>query len=199
MKVGYVRVSSKDQNEARQMLSMQEYGVDKIYMDKQSGKDFNRPEYQKMVSELKEGDIVILHSLDRLGRDYDGIIEEWHKITKQIKADIKVLDMPLLDTTTNENNLTGKFMADMVLQILSYAAELERRKIKQRQKEGVAIAVAQGKFKNCGRKKMEIDEELFSENFKLFEEGELSKAEFARRLNISRPKLDNLLKERMER
>lgn len=198
MKVGYVRVSSKDQNEARQILSMQEYGVDKIYMDKQSGKDFNRPEYQKMISELKEGDVVILHSLDRLGRNYDGIIEEWHKITKQIKADIKVLDMPLLDTTTTENNLTGKFMADMVLQILSYAAELERRKIKQRQKEGVAIAVAQGKFKNCGRKKMEIDEELFSENLKLFDAGELSKAEFARRMNISRPKLDNLLKERME-
>lgn len=195
MKVGYVRVSSKDQNEARQILSIQEYGVDKIYMDKQSGKDFNRPEYQKMISELKEGDVVILHSLDRLGRNYDGIIEEWHKITKQIKADIKVLDMPLLDTTTTENNLTGKFMADMVLQILSYAAELERRKIKQRQKEGVAIAVAQGKFKNCGRKKMEIDEELFSENLKLFESGELSKAEFARRLNVSRPKLDNLLKE----
>lgn len=198
MKIGYVRVSSKDQNEARQMLSMQEYGVDKIYMDKQSGKDFNRPEYQKMISELKEGDVVILHSLDRLGRNYDGIIEEWHKITKQIKADIKVLDMPLLDTTTAENNLTGKFMADMVLQILSYAAELERRKIKQRQKEGVAIAVAQGKFKNCGRKKMEIDEELFSENLELFEAGEISKAEFARRLNVSRPKLDNLLKERME-
>lgn len=196
MKVGYVRVSSKDQNEARQILSMQEYGVDKIYMDKQSGKDFNRPEYQKMISELKEGDVVILHSLDRLGRNYDGIIEEWHKITKQIKADIKVLDMPLLDTTTTENNLTGKFMADMVLQILSYAAELERRKIKQRQKEGVAIAVAQGKFKNCGRKKMEIDEELFSENLKLFEAEKLSKVEFARRMNVSRPKLDNLLKER---
>lgn len=196
MKIGYIRVSSKDQNEARQMLSMQEYGVDKIYMDKQSGKDFNRPEYQKMVSELKEGDVVILHSLDRLGRNYDGIIEEWHKITKQIKADIKVLDMPLLDTTTTENNLTGKFMADMVLQILSYAAELERRKIKQRQKEGVAIAVAEGKFKNCGRKKMEIDEELLSENLELFEAGEISKAEFARRLNVSRPKLDNLLKER---
>lgn len=196
MKIGYVRVSSKDQNEARQILSMQEYGVDKIYMDKQSGKDFNRPEYQKMISDLKEGDVVILHSLDRLGRNYDGIIEEWHKITKQIKADIKVLDMPLLDTTATENNLTGKFMADMVLQILSYAAELERRKIKQRQKEGVAIAVTQGKFKNCGRKKMEIDEELFSENLKLFEAGELSKAEFARRLNVSRPKLDNLLKER---
>lgn len=194
MKIGYVRVSSKDQNEARQILSMQEYGVDKIYMDKQSGKDFNRPEYQKMVLELKEGDVVILHSLDRLGRDYDGIIEEWHKITKQIKADIKVLDMPLLDTTTTENNLTGKFMADMVLQILSYAAALEREKIRERQAEGVAIAVAQGKFKNCGRKKMEIDEELFSENLKLFEMGELSKAEFARRLNVSRPKLDNLLK-----
>ncbi len=195
MKVGYVRVSSKDQNEARQIVSMQEYGVDKIYMDKQSGKDFNRPEYQKMIAELKEGDIVILHSLDRLGRNYDGIIEEWHKITKQIKADIKVLDMPLLDTTTSGNNLTGKFMADMVLQILSYAAALEREKIRQRQEEGIEIAKREGKFKNCGRKKKEVDETLFEENFKLYKSGELTKAEFARRLGVSRPKLDRMLVE----
>ncbi len=195
MIVGYARVSSKDQNEARQIVSMQEYGVDKIYMDKQSGKDFNRPEYQKMISELKEGDIVILHSLDRLGRNYDGIIEEWHKITKQIKADIKVLDMPLLDTTTNGNNLTGKFMADMVLQILSYAAALEREKIRQRQEEGIEIAKREGKFKNCGRKKKEIEETLFEENLKLYKVGELTKAEFARRLDVSRPKLDRMLAE----
>lgn len=193
MKVGYVRVSSKDQNEARQIESMQEYGVDKIYMDKQSGKDFNRPEYQKMISELKEGDIVILHSLDRLGRNYDAIIEEWHRITKQIKADIKVLDMPLLDTTTKENNLTGKFMADMVLQILSYAAALEREKIKQRQKEGIAIAKREGKYK--GRAKKQVGEELFSENLKKFQSGDISKKQFAENIGVSRPTLDRLLAE----
>lgn len=154
MKIGYVRVSSKDQNEARQIASMKEFGVDKIYMDKQSGKDFNRPEYQKMISELKEGDVVILHSLDRLGRNYDAIIEEWHRITKQIKADIKVLDMPLLDTTASGNDLTGKFVADMVLQILSYVAENERKNIRKRQEEGIAIAKAQGNIKAEQRKNM---------------------------------------------
>lgn len=193
MKVGYVRVSSKDQNEARQIESLQEYGVDKIYMDKQSGKDFNRPEYQKMILELKEGDVVILHSLDRLGRNYDAIIEEWRRITKQIKADIKVLDMPLLDTTTTENNLTGKFMADMVLQILSYAAALEREKIKQRQEEGIAIAKRDGKYK--GRVKKQVDEELFSENLKKFQSGDISKKRFSENIGVSRPTLDRLLAE----
>lgn len=191
MKVGYVRVSSKDQNEARQIASMQEYGVDKIYMDKQSGKDFDRPEYQKMISELGEGDIVILHSLDRLGRNYDCIIEEWHKITKQIKADIKVLDMPLLDTTTTENNLTGKFMADMVLQILSYAAALERENIRKRQEEGIAIAKAQGKYK--GRAKKVYDTELFEQSRRRCEAGEITKKEFAEIMGVSRKTLYNML------
>lgn len=193
MKVGYVRVSSKDQNEARQIESMQEYGVDKIYMDKQSGKDFNRPEYQKMISELKEGDIVILHSLDRLGRNYDAIIEEWHKITKQIKADIKVLDMPLLDTTTTENNLTGKFMADMVLQILSYAAALEREKIRQRQAEGIEIAKREGKYK--GRARIKVDDNLFKELLSQYIGGKLNKVQFATALNVSRPTLNRILEE----
>lgn len=191
MKVGYVRVSSKDQNEARQMLSMQEYGVDKIFMDKQSGKDFNRPEYKKMVSELKEGDVVILHSLDRLGRNYDAIIEEWHRITKQIKADIKVLDMPLLDTTTNGDNLTGKFVADMVLQILSYVAENERNNIRKRQKEGIAIAKTQGKYK--GRAKKEYDKDLFKQTKRRCEAGEITKKEFAEIMGVSRKTLYNML------
>lgn len=191
MKVGYVRVSSKDQNEARQIASMKEYGVDKIYMDKQSGKDFDRPEYQKMISELDEGDIVILHSLDRLGRNYDCIIEEWHRITKQIKADIKVLDMPLLDTTTTENNLTGKFMADMVLQILSYAAALERENIRKRQEEGIAIAKAQGKYK--GRSKNEYDKELFKQSMCRCEAGEITKKEVAEIMGVSRKTLYNMI------
>lgn len=193
MKVGYVRVSSKDQNEARQMLSMQEYGVDKIYMDKQSGKDFNRPEYQKMISELKEGDVVILHSLDRLGRNYDAIIEEWHRITKQIKADIKVLDMPLLDTTTNGDNLTGKFVADMVLQILSYVAENERNNIRKRQKEGIAIAKTQGKYK--GRAKKEYDKELFEQTKRRCDAGEITKKEFSEIMGVSRKTLYSMLAE----
>lgn len=193
MKVGYVRVSSKDQNEARQIASMQEYGVDKIYIDKQSGKDFNRPEYQKMISELKEGDIVILHSLDRLGRNYDAIIEEWHRITKQIKADIKVLDMPLLDTTSNGNDLTGKFVADMVLQILSYVAENERKNIRKRQEEGIAIAKAQGKYK--GRAKKAYDTELFEQSKCRCDAGEITKKQFAEIMGVSRKTLYNMLAE----
>lgn len=192
MKYGYVRVSTKEQNETRQILSMQEQGVDKIFMDKQSGKDFNRPEYQKMISGLKEGDVVVLHSLDRLGRNYDMIIEEWHRITKQIKADIIVLDMPLLDTTARGNDLTGKFVADMVLQILSYVAANERDNIRKRQTEGIAIAKSQGKYK--GRSEKVVDKALFDDNLKLYQNGTITKQKFAENLNLSRPTLDKMLK-----
>jgi DNA invertase Pin-like site-specific DNA recombinase len=193
MKIGYVRVSSKEQNEGRQINSMENEKVDKIYMDKQSGKDFEREGYQKMLSELKEGDVVILHSLDRLGRNYDAIIEEWHKITEEIKADIKVLDMPLLDTTASTNDLTGKFISNMVLQTLAYAAALERNNIRKRQAEGIAIAKAQGKFK--GRVKKTIDKELFDINYKRFKDGEITKVQFAKELDVSRPTLDKMLKD----
>lgn len=193
MKVGYARVSSKDQNEARQIASMKENGVEKIYMDKQSGKDFERPQYQKMISELKEGDIVILHSLDRLGRNYDCIIEEWHRITKDIKADIIVLDMPLLNTTTTGNDLTGKFVADMVLQILSYVAANERENIRKRQAEGIAIAKELGKYK--GRKKNTYDKKLFEDTRKRCEAGEVTKTQFAEIMGVSRKTLYNMLAE----
>lgn len=193
MKIGYVRVSTKDQNEARQISSMRENGVEKIFIDKQSGKDFERPEYQKMISELKEGDIVVLHSLDRLGRNYDAIIDEWHRITKQIKADIIVLDMPLLDTTARGNDLTGKFVADMVLQILSYVAANERENIRKRQSEGIAIAKAQGKYK--GSSKKEVDKVLFDDNMKLYASGKITKAKFAENIGVSRPTLNRILKE----
>ena len=192
MRIGYVRVSTKEQNEARQISSMEESGVEKIYIDKQSGKDFNRPEYQRMISELKKGDVVVLHSLDRLGRNYDEIIKEWSKITKEIEADIIVLDMPLLNTTISQNDLTGRFMADLVLQILSYVSETERQNIKKRQAEGIAIAKAEGKYK--GRTKKEIDMELFNENKKLFDSGKLTKVEFASIMGVSRPTLDKLLR-----
>lgn len=191
MKVGYVRVSTKEQNEARQIQSMTDAGVDKIYMDKQSGKDFDRPEYQKMIAELKEGDILVLHSLDRLGRNYDCIIEEWHRITKTIKADIIVLDMPLLDTTANGNDLTGTFIADMVLQILSYVATAERENIRKRQAEGIAIAKAEGKYK--GRQPKKIDEILWNVNYERYQKGELTKRQFANNIGVSRVTLDKLL------
>ena len=192
MRIGYVRVSTKEQNEARQISSMEESGVEKIYIDKQSGKDFNRPEYQRMISELKKGDVVVLHSLDRLGRNYDEIIKEWRKITKEIEADIIVLDMPLLNTTISQNDLTGRFMADLVLQILSYVSETERQNIKKRQAEGIAIAKAEGKYK--GRAKKEIDMDIFNENKKLFKAGKITKIQFAEELGVSRPTLDKLLK-----
>ena len=198
MKIGYARVSSKEQNLARQIEALKTAGCKKIYTDKISGKNFDRPEYQKMISELASNDVLIILSIDRLGRNYDEIMAEWRKITKEIKADVKVLDMPLLDTTVGRTgDLTDTFIADLVLQILSYVANLEREHIRERQREGIEIAKREGKFKNCGRKKMEIDEELFSENLKLFEVGRISKSEFARRMNISRPKLDNLLRERL--
>lgn len=193
MKVGYIRVSSKDQNEARQIPTMEGFGVDKIYMDKQSGKDFNREEYQKMISELKEGDVVIFHSLDRLGRNYDEITEEWRKITREIKADIIIADMPLLDTTKRGNDLTGKFIADVVLQVLSYVAANERENIRKRQAEGIAIAKAQGKYK--GRAKKEVDRELFDDLLSQYVSGKLNKIQFAEMLSVSRPTLNRILKE----
>lgn len=190
MKIGYARVSTVDQNEARQMEALREEGVDRIYMDKKSGKDFNRPEYQKMIASLKRGDVLVVHSIDRLGRNYDEITEEWRKITKEIGADIIVQDMPLLDTTRNRD-LTGKLIADIVLQVFSYVAQRERESIRQRQKEGIAIAKAQGKYK--GRAKKEINKELF-ENTKIrWQNGEITKVQFAEIMGISRGTLYKML------
>ncbi|MES5943931.1 recombinase family protein, partial [Bacillus cereus group sp. MG4] len=133
-KFGYVRVSSKEQNEIRQKESMLEQGIAErdIYTDKQSGKDFNREMYQTLKNQLRAGDILYIHSLDRFGRNKDEIEKEWKEITKDIKADIVVLDMPLLDTTKHKDDM-GSFVSDLVLQILSWMAEEERKKIKQRQ------------------------------------------------------------------
>ena len=130
---GYVRVSTKDQNEARQMIAMQEFGIDEkhIFLDKQSGKDFNRPKYQKLIRKLKKGDTLVIKSIDRLGRNYDEIIEQWRIITKEKEAAIVVLDMPLLDTQQGRD-LTGTLIADIVLQLLSYVAQTEREFIKRR-------------------------------------------------------------------
>lgn len=190
MKVGYVRVSTVDQNEIRQIEAMKNDGIEKIYMDKQSGKDFNRPEYKKMISELRQGDILVIHSIDRLGRNYEEILDQWRMITKKIKADIIVQDMPLLNTTQT-NDLTGTLIADIVLQLLSYVAQRERENIRQRQKEGIAIAKTQGKYK--GRKTKQIDTNLFNTNKALWEEGKITKSQFAKNMGVSRPTLDKLI------
>lgn len=138
---GYARVSSKEQNEERQLVAFKEYGIDErdIYIDKQSGKDFNRENYITLKHILRENDLLVIKSIDRLGRNYSQIIDEWQDITKNIKADIVVIDMPLLDTRKNKD-LLGTFISDLVLQILSYVAEQERTFIKQRQKEGITNA-----------------------------------------------------------
>ena len=145
MTYGYVRVSSKDQNEARQVISMQEAEIDKsrIYIDKQSGKDFERPAYRKLMKKLKRGDVLFIKSIDRLGRNYTEILDQWRIITREKEADIVVMDMPLLDTR-KDHDLTGILIADIVLQLLSYVAETERHFIRQRQAEGIAAAKARG-------------------------------------------------------
>ncbi len=181
---GYVRVSSKDQNEARQYIALEEQGVleKNIYTDKQSGKNFERPAYQKLLKKLKQGDLLIIKSIDRLGRNYDEILKQWRIITKEIGADVLVIDMPLLDTRVQNRDLTGTFIADLVLQILSYVAQTERENIKQRQAEGIAAAKERGvKF---GRKKVELPEN-FEEVCELYEDGKLTVRAAAEQLKMT--------------
>ena len=156
---GYARVSSIDQNLDRQLEALKIFNCDVIYADKMSGKDLNREEYQKLKTVLKSGDLLYIKSIDRLGRNYDMIIDECRDITHNIGADIVVLDMPLLDTRDKEKGLTGKFISDLVLQILSYVAETERNNIKQRQAEGIKIAKQKGV--HMGRPKYEIPNNFF--------------------------------------
>lgn len=181
---GYVRVSSKDQCEARQVLALREFKVPEhnIYMDKMSGKDFNRPQYIRMVRKLKAGDVLVVKSIDRLGRNYEEILEQWRMLTKKKEVDVVVLDMPLLDTRMSGGNLTGVFVADLVLQILSYVAQTERENIRQRQREGIAAAKQRGvKF---GRPKKQVPEE-FARLREKWMQKEVSSREAAKRLGIS--------------
>jgi len=183
---GYVRVSSCDQNEARQMIAMDERGVDRkhIYMDKQSGKDFNRPEYQRLLRKLRPGDVLIIKSIDRLGRNYDEILEQWRHIVKDKDCDIIVLDMPLLDTTKQDaGGLMGKVIADIVLQLLSYVAQTEREFIRQRQAEGIAAYRAAGH--RWGRPPIQRDAD-YLECYRLWRDGKLSGTKAGERLGISR-------------
>lgn len=156
MKYGYVRVSTKEQNIDRQLVEMYTQGLNDntIFIDKQSGKNFERDEYQKLKKKLKSGDLLIIKSIDRLGRNYDMIIDEWKDIVNRLNVDIVVLDMPLLDTRTEGKNLVGKFISDIVLQILSFVAENERENIKKRQAEGIRIAKEKGK--HLGRPKLKL-------------------------------------------
>lgn len=144
-KFGYIRVSTKEQNETRQIMALQEFGISErdIYIDKQSGKDFNREQYQLMLRNIRENDLVVFLSLDRMGRNYSEIQEQWRYITHELKADIKILDMDLLDTRGNDDNsLDRKFICDLTLQILAYVAEKERINIRARQEQGIAAAKA---------------------------------------------------------
>ena len=142
----YARVSTRDQNLSRQLEAFRQFGIERrnVFCDKESGKDFDRTNYLRMIRKLRRGDLLVVHSIDRLGRNYTGIIEEWTRITKKIQADILVLDMPLLDTRSKPDSLVGTFISDIVLQVLSFVAENERDKIRVRQAEGIAAAKQRG-------------------------------------------------------
>lgn len=181
---GYSRVSTKDQCEERQILALQAFPVPmrNIYMDKLSGKDFNRPQYKKLMRKLKPGDTLVLKAIDRLGRSYEEILEQWRIITKEKQADIVVLDMPLLDTRQTGRDLTGTFVADLVLQILSYVAQTERENIRQRQKEGIEAAKLRGV--RFGRPRKEIPA-LFWELKAAWERKEVTSRKAAEQLGIA--------------
>lgn len=181
---GYVRVSAKDQNPERQLLAMQEQKIskEKIYLDKMSGQDFSRPQYVKLLKKLKKGDVIVIKSIDRLGRNYGEILEQWRKITKEIGADIQVIDMPLLNTNSFHEDLTRVFISDLVLQILAYVAETERAFIKQRQAEGIAAAKLKGVQFGC--KKTELPDE-FEEYYQLWRKGEISLRKAAEALQMN--------------
>ena len=190
---GYARVSSKSQKEERQLLAMQEMVSLKsnIFVDKQSGKDFKRKNYQRLIKKLKRGDVLVVKSIDRLGRNYKEIIEQWRIITQNKGADIIVLDMPLLDTTKNKD-LFGTFISDLVLQILSFVAENERVNIRQRQAEGIRAAKARGvKF---GRPKRYFVEN-YIEIFERVDKGEISRNEAVKMMKVSGSTYDRLRKE----
>ena len=180
---GYIRVSTKEQNEARQLHAMQEFGIaaENMVVEKQSGKDFQRPYYRDLVSRLRPGDVLVVKSIDRLGRNYSEILEEWDYLTKTLNVSIVVLDMPLLDTR-QERDLTGRLILDIVLQLLSYVAETERRNIRQRQAEGIRAARKRGD--PLGRKQIDMPPD-FAALADAWQQGELSSRAAAERLGIS--------------
>ncbi len=180
---GYVRVSTKEQNEDRQIIAMRQFGVESrnIILDKQSGKDFDRPGYQRLVRKLKTGDTLVIKSIDRLGRNYDEILEQWRLLTKVKQVAIVVLDMPLLDTCRGRD-LTGVLIADIVLQLLSYVAQTEREFNRQRQAEGIAAAKAKGV--RFGRRRKDRGE-AYEGVMAAWRRGELSGRAAAKRLGVA--------------
>ena len=180
---GYVRVSALDQNEARQLLEMQRLGLKEgyVYVDKQSGKDFNRPNYKRLLSVLKAGDLLYVKSIDRLGRNYKEIQEQWRILTKEKGVDVDILDMPLLDTRTAKD-LLGTFIADLVLQVLSFVAQSERDNIRKRQEEGIRAAKLRGV--EFGRPSIEIPNN-FVHLVNQWEQGKISALEAANASKMS--------------
>lgn len=181
---GYIRVSSADQNEARQVEKMREMGIDErhIFIDKKSGKDFEREQYRAMMAMLREGDLVCIASLDRLGRNYREMGQEWETITKVKKADILVLDMADILDTRKKTDLTGTLISDMVVRLLSYVAEKERESIRARQAEGIAIAKAQGKYQ--GRKAITVDKDQFEKLYAEVVRGERTNRYVMQKMNL---------------
>lgn len=181
---GYIRVSTKEQHEDRQVIALEAFGVSRknIYMDKWSGKDFERPKYRALMKKMRPGDVLAVKSIDRLGRNYAEIQNQWRMITKEMRADIVVLDMPLLDTRKKDKDLTGTFVADLVFQILSYVAELERDNIRQRQAEGIAAAKEKGV--RFGRESMEIPLEFYPLQ-KEYKKGMISARTAAKKLGVA--------------
>lgn len=192
---GYIRVSTKEQCEERQVIALHDFPVqdDNIFMDKLSGKDFNRPQYKKLLRKLKRGDILVVKSIDRLGRNYDEILNQWRIITKEKRAHIVVLDMPLLDTRQTGKNLTGIFVADLVLQILSYVAQTERENIRQRQMEGIAAAKLRGI--QFGRPRKPVPENFFYVK-EQWEKGKISSRQAAKELHIAQDTFLRWVRER---
>jgi DNA invertase Pin-like site-specific DNA recombinase len=195
---GYIRVSTKEQCEERQIIALQNFPVpeNKIFIDKLSGKDFNRPQYKKLIRRLKCGDTLVVKSIDRLGRNYDEILNQWRFITKVKRADIVVLDMPLLDTRQTGKDLTGTFVADMVLQILSYVAQTEIENIRQRQMEGIAAAKQRGV--RFGRPRKHMPEKFFYLKTQ-WENKKISSRQAAKELNIAQDTFLRWVKEQKSR
>lgn len=194
---GYIRVSTREQNIERQLISLTEAGIDEksIYIDKQSGKDFRRPAYKKMIRKVQEGDLIVVKSIDRLGRNYQDIMEQWRIITKEKGADIRIQDMPLLDTTKTRD-LLGTFISDVVLQLLSFVAENERDNIRQRQAEGIAAAKARGV--QFGKPMIPMPEN-FPELYEQWEENRISIGELAEHCNMGRSTMYKRIGEYKER
>lgn len=195
---GYARVSTREQNLDRQMDALREFGVarEDIFADKASGKDFERPAWVAMKEALEQGDVLVVKSIDRFGRSYEEIIEQWRAITKEVRADVVVLDMPLLDTREDRGGVTGALISDIVLQLLSYVAQVERESIHQRQAEGIAAARARGVRFGRPRKRRPG---LYKNTRESYLAGHITRSEAASRLKVSISTFDKWLREDKEK